>query len=369
MKLGSFQLDALKLDSFKPEKLFKERGRWFSILAYNTLFWVAFWAFCYFSFPYDRLAHHLSDRVAKAGKGYTLEIGSLEPYWLSGVELTDVVLRKTEEATPARLPGDEKPPAPRGFRVPEARARLSLLPLLFGTKKVQFDMALDDGEIEGSYAADDESQEISVHFDEVDLQKLGLFESMLGVPAFGKLDGDIDLTLHRDAKQTQGEIKLAFEKLVIGDGKAKVKIGGMGGLTLDPVEAGNLDLEIDVKDGLGKVKRLSSNGKDLVLRGSGDVRFAQPLMATRLSILLNVKVTDAYRNKSPRTQAMFSLLDNSSAPQIRAAKLPDGALQYRLTGALTALRPVPEGAGRGSAPRVPRPSMPAPGPEDDDEGE
>jgi hypothetical protein len=81
-----------------------------------------------------------------------------------------------------------------------------------------------------------------------------------------------------------------------------------------------------------------------------------------------VRFTDNYRNKSPRTQAMFSLLDNSGSPQLAAAKMPDGALQYRVAGTLALLRPVPEGASAGGA-AAPRPApMPrAPAPSDDEE--
>jgi hypothetical protein len=140
----------------------------------------------------------------------------------------------------------------------------------------------------------------------------------------------------------------------------------MGGLTLDPLEAGTLKLELDVKQGVGTIKRMSTDGKDLVMKGSGDIRFAEPVMSTRVSVLLNVRFTDNYRNKSPRTQAMFSLLDNASSPQVMAAKTPDGALQYRLAGTLGLLRPVPEGGSATGAPR-PAPMPRAPVPSDDEE--
>jgi type II secretion system protein N len=353
----------------KLEKWFTARAGWMPYVAYNMLFWVAFWMFCYWTFPYDRVATYLVDRVAQSGRGYSLEIGGLHPYWLSGVELTNVVLHKDSPDVPAaaRSGASGEKPVDTAFRVPEARVRMGLFSLLFGGKTLNFDFELDGGDIDGSLSDDGDQKEIKASIQGVDLAKLGLFDTLLSLPVRGTLNGEIDLTLARDPKQTSGKVELNLAQLTVGDGKAKVKVGGMGGLTLDPLEAGTLKLEMDVKEGVGSVKRISTDGKDLLLKGSGEMRFAEPLINTRVSLLVNVRFTDNYRNKSPRTQAMFSLLDNSGSPQLLAAKMPDGALQYRVAGTLALLRPVPEGAGAGAA--APRPTaLPrAPAPSDDEE--
>ena len=348
--------------------LLDSRAVWLPYVAYNALFWVAFWLFCYWTFPYERIATVLSDRVAASGKGYSLEIGSLSPYWLSGVELSDVVLRKDPDPRePAAAPGDKGAAPDRALRVREAHARVGILGLLFGSRKVNFDATLESGEIEGSYQGTSELHSVSAKLDKLDLAKLGLIEAMLQIPMQGTLSGDIDVALAQDPKLTQGSVKLELDKLVVGDGKAKVKVGGLGGLTLDPIDAGDLALEFDIKEGVGVLSRLATDGKDLKLKGSGDIRLGTPVGASRLSLLVNIKFTDSYRNKSPRTQAMFGLLDNAGAPQITAAKTPDGALQYRLTGTLSSPRPLPEGASGGRAPRaVPRPAA---APPSDDEAE
>ncbi|HEX6245814.1 MAG TPA: type II secretion system protein GspN, partial [Polyangiales bacterium] len=307
--------------------LWDNRSSWLPFVAYNSLFWFAFWIFCYFTFPYERVAEQLVDRVAASGKGYSLEIGSLSPYWLSGVELTNVVLRKESlEPAPPPVPGDKTPPPDRSLRVKEVHARVGLVGLLFGSKKLNFDAELESGDIEGSALIDGDAQSVSAKLDKVDLGKLGIIEAMLQIPMQGTLSGDIDLALAQDPKLSQGSVKLTLDKLVVGDGKAKVKVGGLGGLTLDPIEAGDLTLDMDLKDGVGVLNKLSADGKDLKLKGNGDVRLGTPLGTSRLSVLVNVKFTDAYRNKSPRTQAMFGLLDSSGAPQIAAAKTADGAL-------------------------------------------
>lgn len=350
--------------------LFSNRSAWLPYVGYNALFWCAFWLFCYWTFPYERVASQLVDRVAASGKGYTLEIGDLSPYWLSGVELSDVVLRKdSAEPLPTPAPGDKTPVPDRALRVREVRARLGLLPLIFGTKKLNFDAELESGEIAGTYVGDGPAHSIEAKLEGVDLGKLGVLESVAQVPVQGVLSGDIDLSLAEDPKLSQGSVKLTLNKLTVGDGKAKVKVGGLGGLTLDPIEAGDLTLEFDIKDGVGVLSRLATDGKDLKLKGSGDVRLGTPFSSSRLSVLVSIKFTDAYRNKSPRTQAMFGLLDNAGSPQITAAKTADGGLQYRLTGTLSSPRPVPEGTGRAPGPRSAPAPRPTPSPSSDDEAE
>ena len=344
------------------------REKWLPIAGYTSLFFAAFFLFCYWTFPYERVAAYLVDQVAKSGRGYTLEIGGLSPYWLSGVELSNVTLRKAEtELTAAAPMGKDKPATPSGIKIRDVRARLGIFALLFGKKSVNFDADFDEGEIEGTVSDDGETKHVQATLEKVDLAKLGALESLLSLPVKGSLNGDIDLTLGKDPKNTVGAVNLTLRGLTVGDGKAKLKVGSMGGLTVDPIEAGNVQIELDVKDGLGTMKRMSADGKDLELKGSGDVRFAEPVGRSRVSVLLAVKFTDSYRNKSSRTKAMFSLLD-SGMPEVNAAKTPEGALQFRLVGTLSSIRALPQGSatlGGAAAGRAP-PAAPL---STDDEGE
>src|SRR4051812_21287278 len=136
------------------------RAKLLLIMGYNSFFWLAFWLFCYWTFPYDRLAAFLADKVAQSGSGYALEIGELSPYWGTGVELTDVKVHKQRalSAPTAKPKAGEAAASESGIKVRQAHARIGMLGLLFGTRAVTFDAALDQGEIEGSYEEDSESK-------------------------------------------------------------------------------------------------------------------------------------------------------------------------------------------------------------------
>lgn len=344
------------------------RQRWIMLAGYNAFFWFAFLLFAYWSFPYQRLAAYITDKVNESGSGYTLEIGSLSPYWLTGVALEHVEVRKTAAEAPAAAPG-EKPKPPQSIDIDSAQARVGLLSLLFGGRSVNFSAELGDGEIDGKYSQDGDDTKVAATLEDVDLSKFALLESMLSLPMKGVLKGDIDLTLGKQPAKTQGSVKLGIDKLVIGDGKAKLKLGSMGGLTIDPVDAGAVTMEIDVKDGVGVVRTLTATGSDLKLSGSGDVRFAQPLARSRLNVMLKLNLTDAYKNKSNRTKAMFALLDSGGAAQVSAAKTNDGGLQFRLSGPFNAVRALPAGHAPQPAPNpgaAPAAPLPPPSPEDEE---
>ncbi|MDB4977517.1 MAG: ral secretion pathway protein [Myxococcaceae bacterium] len=320
------------------------RERILSLLGYNAFFWLVFWLCAYWTFPYERLAAYITDKIAESGSGYTMEIGALSPYWLTGVELEQVKIQKSAATALAEPPDAKGKAAPSpAIRIETAHARLGLFSLLFGGKSLGFDAELGDGEIDGSYKEDGDETKIVARLSKVDLAKLGLLESFVSLPMKGTLTGDFDLTLGKQPTKTNGTVKLGISALTIGDGKAKVKLGTMGGLTIDPINAGEVTIELAVKEGTGTVKRLTTSGPDLKLDGSGDIRFAQPLSRSRLGILLRLKLTDTYKNKTPRTKTMFALLEGTGSPQVAAAKTSEGAYQLRLSGTFAALRALPAG--------------------------
>ncbi|MFM2418764.1 MAG: hypothetical protein RL385_3487 [Pseudomonadota bacterium] len=310
---------------------------WLATIGYAGLFATCFVLFAYWTFPYERLSALAVDRVAQSGSGYDLSIGRLAPYWLTGVELTDVKLQKRADS-----PADVKAAAASALQVQSMRARLALLPLLWGARSVTFDASLEQGELSGTYVQGGDAKTLVGELSRLNVGKLGVLDSVLSVPVVGELTGAFDLTLAKEAVKSAGTVQLTLKGLVIGDGKAKQKLGSMGGLTIDPIDVGDLRVALEVKDGSGAITELRSNGKDLKLEGKGDIRLSDPIARSRLNLLLRAQFTDAYKQKSPRTQTMFSFIDSS--PEAATAKTPDGAFQLRLSGLLSSIRAQPMGS-------------------------
>jgi type II secretion system protein N len=308
-----------------------------------SFFVFCFTAFCYLTFPYDRVRDLLVSKVqAQNGPGVAatkLSIGELGPNWLTGVALTSVTLERAAE-----IAGDP----PSKLQADELKLRVSPWSLLFGGIGVKFAATAGDGDIDGSYKADKEGpRHIAAELDELDLGRVGV-GSLLGIPMTGLASGMIDVTLSDKPAETAGVVDLRIENVKLGDAKgAKVRVPGMSGpLTLDSIDAGTLELKLTIKDGVATIERFESKGKDLALSGSGSIRIAHDFAQSRADLTLSAKFESAYRTKSDRTKSMFDLLS------MQHMVGPDGALRLKVTGPLNALRGVPAGAAATAAPKA-----------------
>lgn len=295
-----------------------------------ALFAISFVLFAYWTFPYDRLRDYLVQEVeAPAGpdgtrrpSGVELTIGSLEPSWLTGVELESVRVSKRAES-----PED----TPIELFVEEASVRIGLLALIGGSTSIGYDAVLAGGEIEGEYEESAESTRLAAEITDINVRQLGVLRGLVGLPVIGTLNGTVDLTIAETPAQTQGTASLRINNLAIGDGRAKLMLEGLrDGLTVDRLDAGTLELELAVASGTARVTKLRADGPHIELDGSGTIALRRPLGSSRLDLTMRLKIKDAYRQQSDRTRALFSLMDFN--PRLRAARTPDGALQYRITG-------------------------------------
>jgi type II secretion system protein N len=339
--------------------LSRNRKLLLAIAGYVLFFGLCFVTSAYYTFPYERVRDLLMRRVAAqpvaAGEGPAkLTIAELGPHGLAGIALEGVEYeRKAAVATDP----------PIKLVVDELSVGASLFGLLTKRIDVSFGMTVGEGEADGEYETKEgEPTRLQAELDAIDLGRLGV-GSYLGIPIKGKATGTIDVTLADKPAGTQGNIELRIEDLELGDGKAKLKLPGMpGGLTVDTINAGDLDLKVVIRDGIASFEKLESKGKDLELNGSGSVRVVKPVAQSRADLTLGVKVEDGYKKKSERTAAAFELLSNS--PLMKRAMSADGMIRFRLTGPITAMRAAP-GAGAGGSARArkakkdaPEPSLP-----------
>jgi type II secretion system protein N len=184
--------------------------------------------------------------------------------------------------------------------------------------------------------------------DRVNLRQIGLIRSFVGLPMTGVLTGRVAMDLPTEIDKSAGEIKLEISQLSIGDGRAKLKLPGFrDGLTVQRIAAGTLAVDAKLEGGVLKFVEFSSDGDDLELSCDGDITLREPLGASRLALLLKVKLSDAYLERSNLAALM------EFEPSLSRAKTPDGALQYQLRGTFNGrIVPTPAGNARpGSAGR------------------
>lgn len=313
-------------------------------LVYAVFFALAFLLFAYLTFPYDRLRDFILTKIEASAKGrpdsMQMEIGSLSPSLVTGIVLNDVdVTRRTPEAA------SDPTAAPSALHFDEVTARVSLWSLITRAPKVSFRAKVGEGELDGSFKKDGEAQEMDAELDAVDVGKLGL-GSFLGVPMKGRATGSLELSLPAEANKATGELQLKIAGLHIGDGKAKLSLPGLrSGMTLEEIDAGSLDLAIKAANGSAELERFGTDGKDLKIRGEGSIRLANPIRRSRPDVQLELKLSDAYKNKTDRTKALFEIL--AMQPDWQRATGADGALNLHVTGTLQTPRATPGGAIKG----------------------
>jgi len=330
-------------------------------VGYPFAFLCAFLFFAYLTFPYDRVRDWLVQEVEQPAdatgrrhaSGLELEIVDLSPSWLTGVDATGVRL--------VQRPTDPDDHAME-IILDHVHARASLLSLLMGDADLSYEAELAGGTIEGEYADSEGTLHVTADLSGLQLRRIGLLRGTVGIPVTGTASGHVDLTLAEEVSQTAGEIQLTIADLRLGDGHAKLALPGMGdGLTIDEVHAGDLAVTVHATNGLAQIERLSAHGADAELDGSGTLQLLRPMRMSRLDLMLRLHFLDAYKEKSDRTRALFSLLELN--PAMRPARTSDGALQYRVTGSLGS-RISATAAGRAPAPgmraRAPGANTPTP---------
>lgn len=305
--------------------------------------------FASLTFPYEKAKERIVGAFNSAQKGTSaqqeLQIDSLGGYWLTGVHASGVRIL----SAPAQA---GKPPVE--IHIDEARARLKLLPLLLFRKDIGFSLDVLGGTVDGMFGDHGGDRVIDVNFDGLDVGKLGPMEQAIGLPANGKLFGNVSFTMPGGkASKGSGKVSLELRDFSVGNGKAELALGpGMPGLPIDKVTVGTLSIEGEAKDGVLKFTKMKASGKDVEIDGDGKIQMRELANESIADISLRLKVNDSYKNKNDKTKGMFAVLD--MAPDARAAKQADGFFGIKLMGALGRLKTVPAGgSGSPSAPTSP----------------
>jgi type II secretion system protein N len=302
---------------------------------YTLFFAGVFCVSLYWTFPYERLRDYVMSQASSTTEtsARNVQIGDIHPFGMTGVMLRDVEITQTST---------EPDSQPSVLRFSELSAKLSPLSLLFGDKKLAFHAAAGGGKLDGVFTRGSDAQHVTAKLAAFDVAKAGL-GSFIGLPLKGKASGSVDLSLATDVAKSVGTVKLELRGLHIGDGKAKIKVPALGssGLTLDEVDAGKLQFDVDLKDGLATLTKFATDGRDLKLDGKGSARLVDPLKRSRLDLDLDLTFSDAYKNKSDRTKTIFEII--GMRPEWQRATTPSGAMRVHVGGTFVAIRGGPGG--------------------------
>ena len=129
-------------------------------VGYPLFFIACFVFFAYHTFPYARAKDAVLRKVSsQLGPGVTLEASSLEPSWLTGVDVRNLRIHKA-----ASRPKGE----PLDVTVDALHARAGLFAALSGAVALSFDGKLAGGTFDGELHRSDTAQALRLELDDVD---------------------------------------------------------------------------------------------------------------------------------------------------------------------------------------------------------
>ncbi len=132
---------------------------------------------------------------------------------------------------------------------------------------------------------------------------------------------------------TTGDATLTIRALEVGDGHTQLQIPHFGGLTVERIEAGDLNLRGQIERGVFRIQQLEASGADAQLRGAGTLRLLRPVRMSSLDLLVRVTLTTTYFEKSDVSRRLQAAIEAPFAQaQIRPYRTPDGSFQVRLQG-------------------------------------
>jgi type II secretion system protein N len=182
--------------------------------------------------------------------GWAIDAGAANLWMLSGVEIEDLIVYKVDATTSGRRGAEDEDPAEAVpfLRAENARARLSLLPLLMGEREVAFDADVYGGNVSGTVAEGTVTRRVVLEGEDLDLSRIPLEGEDWNIEATGKARLDADLTLDaEDVKASEGTLKLVIDEFAIESAKAM-------GLDLTPASFTEAVLEIALEGGKANIE-------------------------------------------------------------------------------------------------------------------
>jgi type II secretion system protein N len=344
---------------------------------YPLFYFACLIAFSYVSIPWDRLKSAVAGGFNQTSP-LQMQIGKLTWAWrFPGIVAKEV---KLVGSSPGLDDKGKARPAPE-YVVDDFFARISVLPLLWGTTKLGFSVDGFGGSIDGSTKTSADSRDLEVELEDVDAAKMPYVADLLGLPVMGTMSGKIELQLPQGKlTAAEGVIEFHIADFVLGDGKTKIR----DTVALPKVKAGQFELKADVNEGTIKITNLSTKGTDLEVVSDGRIRLMDRFDASLAELNLRFKFADAYKNKDETTRSIFgtpgSLVPGlfDLDPKMKRAKRDDGFYAWHITGPLARLNFLPATADPADAaatrnrrtplkgfapPKAPTPPPAAPKPE------
>jgi type II secretion system protein N len=330
---------------------------------------VAGWGFLVFAgtfyatFPSQAIGDRIRYEVPRMmGDEYTVELGSVSPWWM-GLSVSDVKLYRADDSRRPAIVEDEE--GEEGAEAPASgsqlvglfenvRVRVSPWSLLRRAPYLSGVLSLPGGDVDFSVGtAVAEEGDIGLADVVVRAEALPLEDLLMLAPkwtASGTGSVDIDIDLHAGSngmRDATGKIAIVGSNLELTD----VELPTVGNLGM-PIPIAELLLQADVVDGKATFTDAHANSELAKLTLGGELTLRDPIDRSAMDIQLTV--SDIGESLGP--------MKNMATAAMADARQADGSYLYSCRGVIARLSPYACSAGdrkiSGAGPRAGRPGAP-----------
>ncbi len=146
---------------------------------------------------------------------------------------------------------------------------------------------------------------LSAEAEELDALKIDIFREKTGLNIKGLISFSADINYDKkESKNNNGKISIEIKD-------SEIKGGKIMGFEIPSINTGNLNGQIEMKDGKFKVSNFKSKGKDIEARLSGDGGFGSPPSRSNLNLSLRVKPSQAFIDREEKVKTVLFGIGNS----------------------------------------------------------
>lgn len=271
---------------------------------------VMFMSFMVITFPEQRVREILVVQLEKQlGNRYEVTITDMSLWRITGVQLRGVTIaeRVPPTAADAEEPEFEGPPGPLPMRLTLDKVSARLAPMASAFHRgpsVNFQVDIGAGSVfYGSFRQNRAGQRIAIELDDLDLRRSPLLATLVGMPVFGVLDGEIVLEMEANRPVLKGgHIDLVGKQLTVGPKVfATDKIPFVTEIDVPVTSFGNLVARLHIEPGEGQratpkvvIDEFKTRGRDINTEIWGEVTLANNLGTSRPQVELRMQLNEEY---------------------------------------------------------------------------
>lgn len=242
------------------------------IIIYPLFAILTFLIFFVMLFPIESVKTRMELEAERSlGGDYDVQIQDLSMAPISGVSLDNVTVRKR---------GADQEPV---LKLDEADLHFDIMPLLWGSLRVAFDMDVGKSKMTGKIARD--GSDIQVKFDatKFNIADFPILKQLYGVDLSSDIDADIDMEIFPTTPlKNNGSIVLNIKALKMGESNI-MNVFPLPAMTLAEA-SGKSSVDMVMNRGNIEIRKMDLRGGDLDLGMDGKVFLAQRVANFRLNL-------------------------------------------------------------------------------------